>query len=71
MSPRAIARARPLVPQWELGDVWVDPVTRIRWIIRTLNARTGAVELESLNVAAGSSWWRTTVAVLPMKVVTS
>jgi len=65
MSARVLDRARPLVPQWEVGDVWTDPATLIRWAIRTLNRKTGAVELESLNVGAGSSWWRTTLELLP------
>lgn len=69
MSARVLDRVKPLVPRWSRGDVMTDPTTGIRWAVRSVNTWTGAVELESLNVGAGSSRWRTTLDVLPAKAV--
>ncbi|WP_156759535.1 hypothetical protein [Microbacterium karelineae] len=57
---------RPRSAVWRVGDTWTDPVSRTRWIIRTLNKATGAVELEAANTLH-SSWWATTLDRLPKK----
>ncbi|WP_221585576.1 hypothetical protein [Microbacterium sp. G2-8] len=58
---------RPKSIVWRLGDAWTDPVSGLRWIIRTLNTSTGAVELEAANAVSSSVWWRTTIDRLPKK----
>ncbi|MDR7113914.1 hypothetical protein J2X03_003816 [Microbacterium trichothecenolyticum] len=50
---------------WRIDDTVISGATR--WIIRRLDPRTGAVELEVANTTNAGMWWRTTVDMLGEK----
>jgi len=60
-------KPRQIAPRWQIGDLVEDRATGTRWVIRILDEKTGLVELESMNVHNGPSWWTTTLDKIPAK----
>lgn len=68
MSAAAIAPVRPrLYP----GDVVTDTVSKVRWIVKSIDLATGAIVFESSNSFNSVSTWETTIEDLPERVVWS
>lgn len=60
LPPRDLTKSA----EWRIDDALM--VGKVRWIIRRLDPRTGAVELEAAN-STNAGWWRTTIDLLPAK----
>lgn len=70
LTPRGRNVPRPITPDWEIGDVWTDPDTRTRWIIRNILRVQDHVELEAVSsTAAQSRHWTTRLSRLGVKPV--
>lgn len=57
---------RPRATTWQVGDT--VQVGAVRWVVQVVSG--DRVELEASSVSPGI-WWRTTLANLPAKTVTS